>query len=549
MLKLATILDNPGEPFANSRYRDPHELKSLGYNGIVLYETTGLSGIEDPSVVSSGEMQRWVRQQLDLVRQRVEQATKAGLDVYLAYDVLTLARDTVNAHVGAYSCLRRPGTLCPASEATLERTGKALEALLAALPGAVGVVLRFGDNDASRIPYLVGNDIYSPHCGRCSLLGRADRITLVLSHFHRLVVERLGKRLIARAWNVRPNGLHDSVELAQRVRDRLPGDEADDRFILSFKFTQTDFWRYQKWNAASLAFGKRPILYELQCQREFEGKGGIPNWQAPLWRDGCPESRDGNEPAGLSGVAGRVNFAGLWAWVRGGGWGGPFVNNESWIDANVCCVPALAEDPRADVAALAKNWINKRLGVKDPAAASALRDILTHSPGVVLKGFYIGPFARTKADPWHPNADWIQDDLVDAQAAWRIIQRLPDGVLDEVVQEKQSAVEQIDQDRAALQHALNDGNRAAIEPLLNTLQYADSLTQSLRDLLAGLIAYRRFGRSREPAASDLCRRRILSAQTNWTHHTQRHGALPGAASAFRESNFWTLTQKILAELG
>lgn len=549
MLKLATILDNPGEPFANSRYRDPRELTALGYNGIVLYETTGLSGIEDPAIVASGEMQRWVRQQLDIVRQRVEQATKAGLDVYIAYDVLTLARDTVNAHVGAYTCLRRPGMLCPASEVILERAGKALEALLNLLPSVVGVVLRFGDNDASRIPYLVGNDIYSPHCPRCSLLGRADRITLVLTHFHKLVVERMNKRLIARAWNVRPNGLHDSVELAQRVRDRLPGDEADDRFILSFKFTQTDFWRYQKWNASSLVFGKRPVIYELQCQREFEGKGGLPNWQAPLWRDGYPETQNSSVPTGLSSVAGKVNFAGLWAWVRGGGWGGPFVNNESWIDANVCCVPALAENPSADVDELARHWVGARLGVKDEAAAAALRNILAHSPDIIRKGFYIGPFTRTREDhPWHPNADWIQDDLVDAQAAWRIIQRLPDGVLDDVVQEKQSAVEQLDQDRAALQHAVTDGNRALLEPLINTLQYEDSLLQSLRDLLAGLIAYRRYGRSHDAAAADLCRRRILSAQSNWTHHTQRHGALPGAASAFRDSNFWALTGKILAEL-
>src|SRR5690606_33238860 len=122
--------------------------------------------------------------------------------------------------------------------------------------------------------------------------------------------------------------MHDSVELCQRIAARLPGEEADDRLVLSFKFTQTDFWRYQRWNPSSLTFGGRPILYELQCQREFEGKGGVPNWQAPLWRDGAPEVAE--DVAGLANVADRVNLAGLWAWVRGGGWGGPFVASESW---------------------------------------------------------------------------------------------------------------------------------------------------------------------------------------------------------------------------
>ena len=58
MLKLATILDNPGEPTAKTRYRDPNLLKQLGYNGLVLYETTGLSGLTGADSVQSGELRR-----------------------------------------------------------------------------------------------------------------------------------------------------------------------------------------------------------------------------------------------------------------------------------------------------------------------------------------------------------------------------------------------------------------------------------------------------------------------------------------------------------
>ena len=550
MFKLATILDNPGEPFADSRYRDPRELRRLGFNGLVLYETTGLSGVESPEVIGSSEMRRWVAQQFDIVRQRIDQATVAGLDAYISYDVFSLARDVVDKNPAAFTCTRRPSMLCPASEAALERSGYVLESLLNRYSSAKGVVLRFGDNDASRVPYLTGNDIYAPHCARCAQLGRADRISLVLNHFHRIVVEKLNRRLIARVWNVRPNGMHDSVELCQRLQDRLPGaaNPRDDRFVLSFKFTQTDFWRYQNWNPASLVCGDRPILYELQCQREFEGKGGIPNWQVPLWRDGYPETREGGGPSGLAEVAGKVNLAGLWAWVRGGGWGGPFVSNETWIDANAYAVPLLADNPKSDPRELARRWIADRLSITEGPVASALQQILEHSPEVVRQGFYIGPFARTKADPWHPNADWIQDDLVDAQAALRIIQRLPDSVLDEVIAEKQSAVERISQDRASLQHLIDDRNRGSIEPLVHTLIYGESLFQSLRDLLAGLVAFRRRQKGGDTSQAELCRQRLTSAQSHWGHHTQRHGSLAGAATAFRESQFWDLTQRILGEL-
>lgn len=547
MLKLATLIDNPGEPPVETRYRDPHQLKALGYNALAIYETTGLSGLASADVIASGELRRWVTNQIDHVSRIIDAANAAGLKVFFFYDVLALPRDVVKPDADL-TCRNKPGVLCPASDQALQLSVAGLRAALTRWPTVEGVVLRFGDTDAARLPYLIGNDIYSPHCPRCSQLGRADRIVNVLTRFHQLVVGEMGKRLIARAWNVRPNGLHDSVELAQRVVDRLPGDPTDDRFILSFKFTQTDFWRFQKWNPASLICGKRPIIYELQCQREFEGKGGIPNWQAPLWRDGYPETRGQTSVAGLAQAAQQVNLAGLWAWVRGGGWGGPFTKNETWIDANVFAVPRLADDPTTDVQDLAKNWLGERLGVDDEAIAGRIMQILEHSPEFIRQAFYIGPYARQKTDPWHPAADWIQDDLLDARAAWRIVQRLSDAQLDEMVLEKQAAVEQISSDRAALQHLVSDRTHQTLEPLVNTLIYAESLFETLRDLLAGLVAYRRFQKNKTPGQNETARQKLFAAQTNWNHHVQRHGSLPGTATSFRENSFWDLTQEILADV-
>jgi hypothetical protein len=549
MLKLATVLDNPGEPQPETRYRDPQQLRALGYNGLVLYETTGLSGVESPEAVGTGEMRRWMERQFEKVGQTITRAHQAGLEVYLFYDVLSLAASVVERQPAALTCRNRPTTLCPGSEEALRFSAQALEALLTLWPQVSGVVLRFGDNDAARLPYLVGNDIYTPHCARCSQMGRVDRISVVLKQFHDLVVLKLNKRLIARAWNVRPNGMHDAVDLCQRLNDRLPGDPKDDRFVLSFKFTQTDFWRYQKWNPASLAYGERPIIYELQCQREFEGKGGVPNWQVPLWRDGYPEMADPGSPAGLANLTEKVHLAGLWAWVRGGGWGGPFVRSESWIDANVMAVPRLADHPTSSAAELADLWIAQRLRITDAAAAGAIRQALEHSPDIALRGFYMGPYARARVSPWHPNGDWIQDDLIDVQAAWRMIQGLAEDQMDQVVREKQEAVTQVAVDRAALQHAINDRTRNILEPLVNSLIYAESLFSALRDLLAGLVAYRRWQKTKTPALATACKQRLLAAQGHWNQHTHRHAGLAGTATAFREVHFWEVTQRILTELG
>ncbi|MEO1236674.1 MAG: hypothetical protein AAFX76_07800, partial [Planctomycetota bacterium] len=451
MLKLATTIKNPGEPDIDSSYLDPAELKSLGYTGQVLYETSGLSGVPSPEAVADVELRRWVQQTADGVTRRIEACAAAGMEVYLFYDVLVLARDLVERNVLGLTCKNRPGVLCPASDAAWKHAWDALDGMLRRWPGVAGVVLRFGDTDAQRLPHLMGNDLYTPHCPRCSGFGRADRVVQALTQAHELVVQQHNKRLIARAWNVRPGGMHDTPELAERVAGRLPGDPDDDRLILSFKFTETDFWRYQPWNRASLRCGQRPILYELQCQREFEAKGGVPNWQAPLWRDGPPEAppeaQDNSQRFGLAAAAERVNFAGVMTWVRGGGWGGPFVRDETWIDANVFAAPRLADDPTTDLDALARDWIEERLRPEDPEAGDAVTRVLKHSPEAVRQAFYLEPFARKKANPWHPAADWVQDDVLDASSAWRMIQRMNEAELDAAVEEKRDAVAALAADR------------------------------------------------------------------------------------------------------
>ena len=545
MLKLATILDNPGEPLADTQYRDPDELKRLGYNGIVLYETTGLSGVAGAGVIQDDELRHWVEQQFDRVGQTLQRTRDSGLDVLISYDVLSLARAVVEQQSKMLCCKGEPGTLCPASDSALNACRDALVALMERFGEISGIVLRFGDNAAEQLPYLVGYDIYRPHCPRCSRLDPLERITRVIDAFYQLVVVERSHTLIVRAWNAQPNGLHDNPDLCRRVIEKLPDDP---RLILSFKFTETDFWRYQRWNRSSLVCADRPLIYELECQREFEAKGAIPNWQVPLWRNGPDEMPAGKSPAGLARVHKQVNLAGLWAWVRGGGWGGPFVSNETWIDANVFAVPMLADQPDADTQHLARQWITDRLKIAEGELASGMLDVLTHSPQTVLEGFYIATFAQNRADPWRPNGGWIADDLLDTHAAWRIIQQVPNAQLDSIVEEKRRAVERITGDRVELHQALGDGDAKTIEPLLNTLEYGEALLRALCELLAGLVEYRRYGDDPSPAAAERSERHLLGAQTAWNHHTQRTASLHGAATAFRETGFWELTQQILDEL-
>ncbi len=542
MLTLAMILDNPGEQPHPTRYRDPRVLRDLGYTDLIVYSTTGLSGLLGPDTVSAGEMRRWVEEQHESVQKSVAEAAQAGMGVWLTYDAPSLARELVGS---AMTCINQnPKSLCPASDELLEMSGQCLEAMLATVKPVEGVVLRLGDNDAAKLPYLLGNDIYAPHCARCSGMGRADRLVRMILYFYELVVQRLGRKLIVRAWNVRPGGMHDNTDVCSRVVERLPEDE---RLILSFKFTHTDFWRYQQWNPASLNCGDRPIIYELECQREFEAKGAVPDYQVPLWRDGMPEM-PGAE--GLAEISRRVNLAGLWAWVRGGGWRGPYINRdtETWIDANVVAVPRLAADPRVDAAELAKDWVQQRLKLEDPALVAAVQRVLIESPQTALESFYIGPYAKNHHTPWYPSAHFIQDDQIDAEAAWTIVQHLPDDQLDAVIAEKQAAEARVILAATELRRAAASANATeAVAPLLGSLRYTETLVRTLRLFLTGLVAYRRWLRRPDAAVAASAITHMNACQGAWVEHTQRLDAR-GTATPFSSDNLWDLSQRVIDEL-
>ncbi|MEM6750591.1 MAG: hypothetical protein AAF612_08990 [Planctomycetota bacterium] len=532
MLKLATLLDNPGEPTFDSQYRSPAELLSLGYNGLVLYESTGVSGVAAPEVIADPEMRRWTAARFDRLGDRIADAADAGLDPYLSYDAPVLPRDTARADAAD---LLAPDAVAASADA--------LDAQLARWPQVAGVVLRIGDSDAARLPHLVAGDVYrhrpgQPHDDDAV----AHRIAKLVEAFYERVVQRAGKRLIVRAWNVRPGGFHDRPQLAAKIASALPGPEDDPNLVLSFKFTQTDFWRWQRWNPSSLAVGNRPVIYELQCAREFEGKGGFPNWQAPLWRDGPPELQSASQDpdhfaGGLREAAKRVHYAGVFAWVRGGGWGGPFVTDERWIDANVYAAPRLAENPDTPLDDLADGWVRERLPRARSGVAKALRKVLTQSVELSRQLFYVGPYAQALPDPWNPAGDWLRDDLVDAEALRHLLEGLPVEQLDAAAREKEAAATAASKLRADLQTAVRDRREDPFEPLVNSLLSLEAFAMALRDLVYGLASTRGHNGRAAP--------KLLAAQSHWNHHAQRFAALQGVATPFRERRFWELTQRLL----
>lgn len=86
--------------------------------------------------------------------------------------------------------------------------------------------------------------------------------------------------------------------------------------VFSVKHTAGDFLRTYAFNP-TLTLGSHPQIVEVQCQREYEGKGAHPDYVLNGVIDGFEEYGSTTGPRGLADIADHPTFQGLWTWSRG----------------------------------------------------------------------------------------------------------------------------------------------------------------------------------------------------------------------------------------
>jgi hypothetical protein len=77
---------------------------------------------------------------------------------------------------------------------------------------------------------------------------------------------------------------------------------------------------------------------EYQCQPEYYGKGAHADYVFDGMLNGFEEFSQIMKPGQKHGIRDLLDdpkFVGLWTWSRGGGWTGPYISNELWVDVNV----------------------------------------------------------------------------------------------------------------------------------------------------------------------------------------------------------------------
>jgi hypothetical protein len=373
---LDMVHHNPGEPSFKSRFLDPARLADYGFNGQVFKHvncvaTFAASGVD---CFPAGSPERaWLDRFTPGIEGEIAAAKKIGLKVFYHIDLFVLPKRLV-AHFKDEIC-DADGRVSLEKPKTLELHKILFEELAGRFPHVDGYVIRVGETYLFDTPHHVGNSpipkigpdwtpnyLYAetlagtpPASPRWSGAQTGAYVKL-LNFLREQVCVRQGKQVFFRTWDIFPDKLHASLPHYLEVTDQI---EPHPLLAFSIKHTALDFWRHVKVNEC-LTRGKHPQIIEVQCQREYEGKGAYPNYVM----DGVINGFEENEKRiGLRDLVSHPNILGVYSWSRGGGWYGPYIQNELWPDLNAFVLARFAQNPALSEEEIFLEYATARLGV------------------------------------------------------------------------------------------------------------------------------------------------------------------------------------------
>ena len=364
---LDMVHDNPGEPKQPTAFRDPAFLARLGYTGQVprwFVQCALTYDAFDPGAVPKGSPARaWMAREEARVKAGIAAAHQAGLKVYPFTDILVIPislREKYDKEIGNWN-IHRP---------MVRKLVRAqVEEIFRRFPGLDGLVLRFGETYLNDTPF---------HCGRSPVRSPEDH-TILLKLLREEVCVKRGKRLFYRTWDF-GNRFHVNPKFYRAATDPVP---PHPNLFFSIKHTRGDFLRTLPFNP-TIGIGKHRQIVEVQCQREYEGKGAHPDYIARGVIEGFPEYRNAKRPKCLRDLLGNPRFAGVWTWSRGGGWRGPYLKNEFWCALNARVLSRWARDPGKEEEVIFRDYAVKDLGLEEGEARLFRKLCLLSAEGVLL---------------------------------------------------------------------------------------------------------------------------------------------------------------------
>lgn len=443
-LVLDMVHHNPGEKPYESAYNDPAVLKDMGYNGKVyfLFESPALAinwESVDADILPVGSDERiWVDKKAEQIKEMHASCQKEGMAIYAMSDLVLFPKRLI-AKYGIEDTFGDPN-----NPQVVKLIKAQINEMFEQFPLLDGLVVRIGETYLHDAPY---------HQGAITDKSSPDKTIIPLINILREeICVKNNKQLIFRTWVSFDRNLGPYMQ----VNDAI---EPHDNLVISIKHCEGDFHRARPFSKI-IGQGRHPQIVEVQCAREYEGKGAYPNYVANGVIEGFEEhSRmpedDINSLREFTEKRKDI-YAGIWTWSRGGGWGGPYPANEIWCDLNAWVMAQWALDVTRSEEEIFNEYATEHLNLSAKDVV-AFRQLCLLSAEAIVRGRNT---THCDMDPW-----WTRD----AGIGWPVCAKTDEGQLRNLA-EKDESVEKW----------------AEVVKLAKSIEWADAAT---RDYAIGSAEY------------------------------------------------------------
>lgn len=371
--RIDMVHNNPGEQEYESEFNNPGILAEMGYNGksYFLFDSPTLAinwDDFDKRIMPQGSpLREWAERKSARLHSMYNACKRKGLEVYAMSDLILLPKKLIEL----YHIENTFGN--PQDTLTQRILRYQIKAIFQQFPQMDGLIVRIGETYLQDAPYHQG-----------SIIGKKDADNCIIPLLNLLrdeICVKLNKKLFFRTWWSFDVDLDKYLYITNMVQPHP-------NLIISVKHCEGDFHRGHSFSRI-LGKGRHQQLVEVQCSREYEGKGAFPNYIARGVIDGFPEDdslRQEGKPCCIRDIYKTGKLAGLWTWSRGGGWEGPYPKDELWSEMNAWVLSAWAVNPGYSEEKLFRDYCRMHLHL-DNNNTEMMRKIALLSEDACLKAF------------------------------------------------------------------------------------------------------------------------------------------------------------------
>ncbi len=379
------------------------------------------------------EARAWVEAKRADLHKKYDAADAAGVDVYFMMDMIVMP-----AHLKAMRSDIMSGKIDITKPEVQKVMDFMFQEMFTEFPTIDGIYIRYGETytgtkygDAA--PYHTGNNPI--------LHGEQSHMTLINYMSAKLFgdkrVDEAYRDVIYRTWGF--GGFQNNPSEYLRVSENVRPNE---HLYFCIKHSTGDFHRDVAFNQ-TIGIGQHQQIVEVQCAREYEGKGAYPNFLIHGVINGMEEYEWLNPDDEYQCLRDVINSAedpqvkGIWIWPRGGGWNGPYINgvngirndneyygqgeprlsnpevviedgSEMWNDLNAYVVTQWAKDTSKTDKYYVKEYAKNYLGMDEEDAENFYKLCILSEHAVLLGRGTNDPSVQSKCN----NTWWTRDQNI-----------------------------------------------------------------------------------------------------------------------------------------